>query len=187
MRQLRLIAALALAGFVGACDGAPATGALPAPLEPTAESLGYFCGMNLEEHAGPKGQIHLADGSPVIWFTSVRDTLAFTLLPDEAKNFLVVYVNDMARARNWDQPEAGAWVDASAAYFVIGSSRLGGMGAPEAVPFSDPESAADFRGRFGGAVVTLADMPRDFILGEGWVGEIPAGDASGEGGDHGQH
>lgn len=168
MKTVQLFAALIFCGAIWACDRDQAAGNIPPPIEPTVEAMGHYCGMNLREHAGPKGQIHLKAGLPAIWFTSVRDTLAFTMLPDEAKTIAAIYVNDMGRADNWDQPEPGAWVEAREAHYVIGSSKRGGMGAPEAVPFSEPGKAAAFRQEYGGVIVTFDQMPPDYILGETW-------------------
>lgn len=166
MRIIRATwAAIGLAMLMlAACDKA-APVAPPPPAEVSDEATGYYCGMLLVDHEGPKGQIHLASRSGPIWFSSVRDTIAFLRLPEEAKDVVAVYVNDMGRARNWDQPEAGTWVDARAAWFVVDSSMRGGMGAPEAVPFATETAAESFRARHGGRVVRLDDIPDAYVLG----------------------
>ena len=46
----------------------------------------------------------------------------------------------------------------------IESNRMGGMGKPEAIPFSERESADAFSREFGGKVVTLAHIPQEYIL-----------------------
>lgn len=157
-----------LAGFVGvlliaACDSEQMVD-IPDPHEPTQNATGYYCNMTVVEHDGPKGHVFLVgDGIP-FWFTSVRDTIAFTMLPEESKDIAIVYVNDMAKAKSWAQPEAGNWINAKEAVYVIGSSRVGGMGAPEPVPFSIADKAAEFANEFGGEVVAFADIPHEFIL-----------------------
>ena len=130
-----------------------------------AEATGHYCGMLVAAHEGPKGQIHLASRAQPVWFSSVRDTIAFTRLPEEPRDIVAIYVNDMARAKIWEQPEAGAWVDARVAWFVIESAMRGGMGAPEAVPFSAPDAANAFRIRHGGRVVRLDGIPDAYVLG----------------------
>src|SRR5690606_12064550 len=100
-----------------------------------------------------------------IWFSSVRDTIAFTRLPEEPRDITAIYVNDMARATQWEQPEPGAWVDAREAWFVIESEMRGGMGAPEAAPFSDKGAAEAFRAKHSGRVVRLAEIPDRYVLG----------------------
>jgi copper chaperone NosL len=135
--------------------------------------------MRLVDHEGPKGQVRLAGTKEPLWFSSARDTLAFMRLPEEPRDFVAIYVSDMARSRHWDQPDPGAWVDPRQAWFVIDSDRRGGMGAPEAVPFSDPAAAKAFQAAHKGRVVRLADIPDAYILGpvdlrDSATPEIPA-------------
>ena len=100
-----------------------------------------------------------------MWFTQVRDAIAFTRLPEEPRDITAIWVNDMGRATNWQAPEAGAWTDARSAWFVIESSRAGGMGAPEAVPFGTEPPARAFAAAHGGRVVRLDEIPDDYVLG----------------------
>lgn len=164
-RLARALAAIALASMLVACDRSTRNAAAPSPTEVLAEATGHYCGMLLVDHEGPKGQVHLESRAEPVWFTSVRDTIAFLRLPEEPRDIAAVYVNDMARARNWAQPEAGAWVDARAAWYVIDSPVRGGMGAPEAVPFSDRSAAEAFSARRGGRVVRLDGIPDAYVLG----------------------
>lgn len=165
MRIARMAgAAVVLALLLAACDKAAPTPP-PAPVEVTGEATGHYCGMLLADHDGPKGQVHLASRAGPVWFSSVRDTIAFLRLPEEAKDVVAVYVNDMGKARQWQQPEPGTWVDAHAAWFVVESAMRGGMGANEAVPFSSASDAEAFRARHGGRVLRLDDIPDDYVIG----------------------
>jgi len=137
----------------------------PSPVALTPEVVGYYCGMNLSEHAGPKGQIILSSRNEPVWFSSVRDTLSFTMLPEEPKDIRAVYVSDMGKAMSWEDPGASNWINAHKAVFVIESRMKGGMGAPEAVPFADRSAAERFTAENGGQIVTFGDVPRDYILG----------------------
>jgi len=128
----------------------------------TSEASGYYCLMTVVYHKGPKGQIILDDGK-VLWFTSVRDTIAFTLSPEEPKNIAAIYVNDMSDA-NWDNPGEDNWINAHQAQYVIGSDREGGMGAPEAVPFSTKDNAAKFASKQGGKIYSFDSIPEDAIM-----------------------
>ena len=140
---------------------------LPQPREMTAETIGHYCGMNLFEHPGPKGQIFAASLIEPVWFSSVRDTIAFTMLPDEPKDIQAIYVSDMGKASSWEKPGADNWVEARKAFFVIGSRAKGGMGGDEAVPFSDRGAAEKFATDKGGQVVTFDQVPRDYVLASG--------------------
>ena len=161
--RVRLTVSL-LAGLllVGACQREAE--APPAPFAMTEEAMGRYCGMNVLEHAGPKGQVILAKYDEPIWFSSARDAIAFTMLPEEPKDIRAIYVSDMARAPSWDKPGADNWVDAKQAFFVIESDARGGMGAAEAVPFSTEAAAAAFAKDHGGRTVRFDAVPRDYIL-----------------------
>jgi copper chaperone NosL len=140
----------------------------PAPAALTSEAIGRYCGMNVLDHPGPKGQVILdAQVGEPIWFSSARDTLAFTMLPEEPRDIAAIYVSDMGKAQSWEKPGATNWVDAKKAFYVIGSALRGGMGAEEAVPFSTREAASQFAGKNGGRVVTFDEVPRDYVLGSG--------------------
>jgi copper chaperone NosL len=165
MRRLLLTAALAAAVLAG-CDGRQAATEAPPPQEISDAAIGRYCGMALTEHPGPKGQVFVRGMNEPFWFSSVRDALAFTMLPEEPKDIAAIYVNDMGRAKNWDQPEPGTWIDAKAAHYVIDSGRRGGMGGDEAVPFGDEAAAKAFAARHGGRVVAFGEVPKSYILPE---------------------
>ena len=138
---------------------------LPAPVPFSDEAVGHYCGMLASSHEGPKAQIILTGKhAPVFWFISVRDAITFTRSAEEPKNIAAFYVTDMTGA-SWANPEKGdPWIDANTAYFVIGSDRKGGMGTPEAIPFSSGEHASLFAQEYGGEVVTLAELPADYVM-----------------------
>lgn len=156
---IALVAALALTGCKEKAAGPP-----PAAHKLTADAVGHYCGMNVEEHPGPKGQIILASRREPIWFSSARDAFSFTMLPEEPKDIRAVYVSDMAKASSWDRPGADNWVEARQAFFVIESRMKGGMGGDETVPFSDHATAAKFAAQNGGRVVTFNEVPREYVL-----------------------
>lgn len=162
----RLIPILACCLLLAACGEPAAPTPKPAPSELTREDTGYFCGMIVEDHAGPKSQIKLADNVTTLWFTTARDGIAFQRLPEETRPILVFYVTAIDRG-GWEHPEGDPanMIEAHLAWYVIGSSRLGSMGAPETIPFSTRESAESFVGEFGGEVKQLADIPDSYILG----------------------
>jgi copper chaperone NosL len=144
--------ALAAGLALGGCGEDEAE--VPEPHAVTAEATGHYCNMLLSEHEGPKGQIFLKSEKQPIWFSSVRDTITFTLLPEEPKDIAAIYVTDMTTTE-WSQPGDDSWIDARDAFYVIGSDRAGGMGAPEAVPF---------KAEHDGEVVRYDGIPKDYIL-----------------------
>ena len=165
MTMIRSLLAGAALVLLAGCGEETETVA-PTAQEVTRDAIGHYCHMIVADHPGPKGQIFVAGREEPYWFSSVRDAIAFTKLPEEPRNISAVYVNDMARAETWKSPEPGTWMDAKTARFVIESSRRGGMGALEAVPFSDDAKAQAFAHQFGGHVVTFDDIPHDYIFAE---------------------
>ena len=128
-----VVLVLALAG----CNDKK-TAEAAAPHELTASAIGNYCGMNVLEHPGPKGQIILASRIQPVWFSSARDTLAFTMLPEEPKDIRAIYVSDMAKAPSWEEPGANNWVDAKQALFVVGQPDQGWHGRRRGRPLLRP-------------------------------------------------
>jgi copper chaperone NosL len=137
--------------------------------------------MNVLEHPGPKGHIFAASLIEPVWFSSVRDTIAFTMLPDEPKDILAIYVSDMGKTPDWDKPGADNWIEARKALFVIESRVRSGMGGDEAVPFSDKAAAEKFAGENGGRIVGFNDVPGDYVLASATVPGTAAADEAAEG------
>lgn len=160
----RLFSAVGLILLLAACGEDQQAAAPPPPLTLDREAVGHYCGMTVADHEGPKGQIHVAGRAEPYWFTSVRDTVAFTLLPEEPKDIRAIYVSDMAASDEWAQPSA--WIDARQAVFVLDSDMRGGMGQREAVPFSDRAAAERFTTDHGGTIVAFDAIPRSYILDE---------------------
>ena len=165
MRRALALLAIGLLTVSGAagCSEDDDVVARPAPLEPTREASGHYCGMILVDHSGPKAQVHLPGEAEPVWFSSVRDAIAFTMLPEEPRNYTAIYVNDMGVAQ-WEAPEPDTWIDANGASYVIGSDRMGGMGVPEAVPFATREAAEGFVAAHGGRIVALTEVPESYIF-----------------------
>jgi copper chaperone NosL len=183
MRKIALLAAFAGALALAGCNDRNTAEAPPPPQALTASAIGHYCGMNVLEHTGPKGQIILASRKEPVWFSSARDAISFTMLPEEPKDIRAIYVSDMGKAPSWEEPGETNWIDARQASFVIGSRRKGGMGAEEAVPFSDTGAAEKFAVENGGRVVAFGEVPRDYVLGAGET----TGAVEGETGERGQH
>lgn len=132
----------------------------------TVEAVGHFCQMNLLEHDGPKAQAHLAGlpGMP-LFFSQVRDVVAYARMPEQSHEILTIWVNDMgAPGATWSTPGPTNWIVAEEAIYVVGGRLVGGMGAPEIVPFSDGQKAIAFAKVNGGQVMRLPEIPDDAVL-----------------------
>ncbi len=163
MKLRNVTSVLLFSGFLLGCD-ADAT-VMPTPEALTDMASGVYCGMTLTEHAGPKAQVFEKGREKAIWFTAVRDALAYRVLPGEAQSIVTIYVHDMGEAVSWENPQKdGIWIPADGAYYVVGSSRRGGMGMQEVVPFGSALKAAAFAENFGGEVVALNDIPTRFLF-----------------------
>ena len=149
---------------LSACGGDEPAAPPPAPQAVSADAVGHYCGMMLKDHAGPKGQIFVKGRAAPVWFSSIKQVFAYTRLPEEPKGLAALYVNDMAAAGPDGAADPKAWVDAREAFYVIGSSFLGGMGAEDAMPFSDQTRALAFAQAHGGRVVRFADVPEDYVF-----------------------
>ena len=159
----RLFVALAALTLLTACQEEIEI-AKPAAIELTPEAAGHYCQMTVLEHTGPKAQIHLTGNPFPFWFTQVRDAVAFTHSPEEPKNIAAIYVNDMDKAASWEEPGFDNWIEVEAAWFVVNSKQVGGMGAPETIPFGTEKGAAEFAAQHGGEVLRFADIPADYVL-----------------------
>ena len=162
---MRLLPFLAMLALLAACDEPTAT-ARPEPAELTADATGYFCLMAIDEHPGPKAQAFVEGREDPVWFPSVRDMLTFRLLPGETAEVVAIYVSDTGTGDARSLPAPGAWVDADAAFYVIGSASSGGMGEAEAVPFAREADARAFVARHGGEMRGLDGIDAQWVLGE---------------------
>jgi len=164
-KSIRFSLCLTCLLFLSACNEQSAKLDVPAPVAMTEEAVGHYCNMTILEHTGPKAQVHLERLLFPIFFSQVRDAIAFMRLPEETQDAVVIYVNDMGKSERWDFPGDDTWIDIQKAYFVINSTRAGGMGAPEAIPFGTEASANNFSGKHGGEVVRLTEIPDAYVLG----------------------
>ncbi|MGD9479911.1 nitrous oxide reductase accessory protein NosL [Shinella sp. G-2] len=161
--RLRPVLFVAMLTLLAACKEEVAQDT--APQDMTPETLGHYCQMNLLEHPGPKAQVFLEGNPAPLFFSQVRDAIAYMRGPEQVAPILAVYVNDMGQTgATWDKPGDGNWIPADAAFYVVGSARAGGMGAPETVPFSSRERAEAFTRTEGGRVLALADVTDDMVL-----------------------
>lgn len=186
LTSYRIALAAVILFTLAACEQASAP---PEPRALTRAAVGHYCNMIVVDHSGPKAQVHESGQDEPLWFSSVRDGLAYLALPGEAQSVIATYVHDMGRTDNWDRPpDDGIWIKAQEAHYVIGSKRRGGMGAQEAVPFGTVDAAKAFIDKYGGRVVSFADIPRDYIVGDANDHREPAASpGTATAGEHHEH
>lgn len=158
----RLIALALVALMLSGCKEELAE--RPLPVTMTAEAVGHYCQMDLLEHPGPKAQVHLSGLPDPLFFSQVRDAIAYQRMPEQSHAIAAIYVSDMGAAPSWEAPGADNWIAAETAVYVVGATVAGGMGAPELVPFADRAAAEDFVVRNGGEILSLLSVPDEKVL-----------------------
>lgn len=161
--RLRPVLLVAMLALLTACKEEAVQSTVPQDMN--AQTLGHYCQMNLLEHPGPKAQVFLEGYPAPLFFSQVRDAIAYMRGPEQVAPILAVYVNDMGRTgATWEQPGADNWIPADKAFYVVGSARAGGMGAPETIPFSSRERAEAFAAAEGGRLLVFAEISDDMVL-----------------------
>ena len=154
---LTAVATLALA----ACDQA---GPTLAPAEFDQATACALDGMLLADYPGPKAQIHFAGQSGPDFFCDTLEMFSIYLNPEQVRNVKALYVQDMGIA-DWNEPK-GAWIDAKAALYVVGSKLHGSMG-PTFASFAQESDAAKFVAEQGGKVYRFAEITPQMVALDG--------------------
>lgn len=136
----------------------------PLPQEFTSQDITFPGKMFVANHKGPKAQAFIGEQKKPLWFSNVRDLFSYTKMPEESQDIKAMYVTDMGQAITWDDLGSGVWIDAKTAYYVIASTRVGGMGGDEAVPFGEKTRANTFIQQYGGRLVRFDAMPETYIF-----------------------
>lgn len=150
---------LSAALILSACR--PDVAAVPDPVPMTAEAVGYFCQMNLLEHEGPKAQVHLKSVMHPLFFSQVRDAIAYQRMPEQSDEIIGIYVNDMgAPGASWAAPGADNWILAGDAVYVTGSRQRGAWARPSWCRFPTLTRPAPISRNMG---ASCASCPRSLI------------------------
>lgn len=161
MTRMLPATALALLALAG-CKEEVAAIPDPARVIPD-DALGHYCQMLVADHAGPKAQVFLAGDTEPLWFAQVSDARAYLSDPERDAEIAAVYVTDMERAESWAVPGPDSWVAVSDAVYVVGSTQMGSMGVPEAIPFGSETAATAFVGASGGEILGWDGIPDDYV------------------------
>jgi nitrous oxide reductase accessory protein NosL len=174
-----------LAGTVGAaawlagCGGNASGDEVPEPVTLDQSDQCDVCGMVIPNHPGPSAQIFYRDQRPSSHdnparFCSTWEAFQYDFeRQDRGWRRAVFYVTDYSAVEYEltrdggdtlvsTHPEAGAFVDATAVTFVVGSEVKGAMGR-DLIGFSDRADAEAFRDDHGGDLTTFDAVDRDTI------------------------
>ncbi|HRP64608.1 MAG TPA: nitrous oxide reductase accessory protein NosL [Thauera sp.] len=160
----RFLIGAAAAGLLAACGSGSEGGGALVPLEIDRSTSCALDGMILADYPGPKVQMHYAGRTEPDWFCDTIEMFSIHLNPEQARVVRAIYVQDMGKA-DWDNPQ-GHWIDARTAFYVFGSSRLGGMG-PTAASFSSETDARAFAEQYGGRVLRFNEVTADMVVLDG--------------------
>lgn len=142
----RQLARLAVCALLGACGQAPHK---VLAVEPSDDTACVLDGMVLNDHAGPKAQIHYTEGKPD-FFCNLAELFDVVRAPESRRAVAALFVQDMGKA-DWDHPRAN-WIDAKTAFYVVGSRKRGSMGSTVGA-FATASDADAFAAREGGKVL----------------------------------
>lgn len=159
----RILLPLCAAALLAACGETAQTPS--GPVEITRETVCSLDGMTLADFPGPKAQIHYAQGKPE-FFCDTIEMFSIYLRPEQQRRVRAMFVQDMAKA-DWNDPR-GHWIDAKAAFYVMGSSRRGSMG-PTFASFASEQDARAFAQKYGGRVLRFDEVKPDMVVLDGGV------------------
>ena len=146
---LILAVSLAFSDFAGAA-------AKPQPRTITGRMGCGVCGMYPARNPEWQTQIIFKDGV-MVPFDGPKDMFRYLLNmtaynhKETRDEVAAVWVRDHA---------SGSWTDGETAFYVVGSSAKGPMGA-ELVPFGNATAAKDFQAKNGGTSSAFARLPRN--------------------------
>lgn len=120
----------------------------------------HVCGMVVSDFPGPKGQAVGRDGTRV--FCSAAELLGWWLQPENRVAGARLYVHDMAHG-SWEQPDDEHLIDATTAWYVIGTGLRSAMGATLAT-FAEEDAAQALAEKHHGRVVSFDELDASMLL-----------------------
>lgn len=140
-----------------------------APEQVLVQSIGdhdrcHLCGMMITKYPGPKGMLQLKNTEISPKFCSTRDMFNFALQSENQRQISHLMVHDIG-STDWKKPSDSAFIDATKAWYVYGTSRKAVMGSAVA-SFATKESAQAFAEGYGGAVLQYEQITLGLLAGE---------------------
>lgn len=176
-RRRVLLGTTTVAGFVLAgCLGSEETEESFEPLALDEGQRCFVCGMVIEEHFGPAGQLFYADDKPEdhdgpVWFDSLVELenyhrehaqlgweLRDAFVTDYSTTQYEIITQDDERYISSHVDEE-YFADATNLSYVVDSSVNGAMG-PDYIPFSVKDDAVEFVDEYGGVISAWDELGR---------------------------
>ncbi|UVE52392.1 nitrous oxide reductase accessory protein NosL (plasmid) [Haloferax larsenii] len=171
--------AVGVAATAGCLGGGGDNSDAPEPIALTGDKQCDRCGMVIEQHPGPVGQVFYRDNAPEghdnpAWFCSAWETFSYNFArQDEGWTRVVGYLTDYSSV-DYDlyddegatfitahlDPEAFGRMDEL--FYVAGADINGAMGN-DLVPFSQESDADAFADEHGGDVYEESDISPDLV------------------------
>lgn len=141
--------------LLGGCGNDSRSTQALAPVEIDRSTSCSLDGMLLADYPGPKAQIIYVGKDKPAFFCDTMELINQLHSGEQVRAIQGAYVQDMGKA-DWNHPE-GHWIDAKAAYYVVGSKRHGSMG-PTFASFAQEADAASFVQEYGGKVMKFEEI-----------------------------
>jgi len=143
----------------------------------------HVCGMVISDFPGPKGEAVTAGG--VKKFCSAAEMLGWWLQPENRGRDMKLYVHDMGRSV-WEHPDDSHLIDATSAYYVIGTPLKGAMGAVLA-SFAEEGAAQKLAAEHGGRVLRFEEIDQALLQQAAAMQYGAAHEGAMHEGAHGEH
>ncbi len=137
----------------------------------------HVCGMLIADFPGPKGEAVGRDG--VKKFCSTAEMLSWWLQPENQISDARLYVHDMAQS-TWEHPNDAYLIDATQAWYVLGTPLAGAMGGSLAT-FAQEQAARELAAEHNGRVMQFTDIDQAVLQ------QAAASQHTGEHGGHMNH
>lgn len=119
----------------------------------------HVCGMVITRFPGPKGQA--VSKTETRKFCSTAEMLGWWLQPENQHLGARLFVHDMSRS-DWNHPDDKHLIDATTAWYVVGTPLKGAMGAVLAT-FADEQAARTLAEQHGGRVLRFEQIDQALL------------------------
>ncbi|WP_415755478.1 nitrous oxide reductase accessory protein NosL [Pseudomonas leptonychotis] len=159
LKGVRVVLALLVALGLTACGDPEQQVQTLTPVAFHSDDECHVCGMIIGDFPGPKGEA--IEQNSVKKFCSAAELIGWWLQPENQHLSAKLYVHDMGRSE-WAKPDDSHLIDATQAYYVVGTQLKGAMGVVLAT-FADEQAAQQLAAREGGRVLSFAEIDQSVL------------------------